>query len=142
MGFALVDVIVATIILGVSLAVIISLAGRAVSAQARGAELTDAAHLADEQLQLVLARGPDNYGRRFGDAGACDAPFDRYHYRVSITGGGSIGEPYRVAATIQWTSGVLPRSITIETLMAARDAGEDVDPDPDRKPETPVVRTQ
>ena len=74
-AFALVDVIVATIILGISLSVMMSLAGRAVSAQHRGDELATAAHLADEQLQMVLARGPDDYAKRYGEQGADELTF-------------------------------------------------------------------
>ncbi len=140
-GFALVDVIVATIILGVSLAVIISIAGRSLGAQQRGEELSTAARLADEQLQLVLLRGPDNYARRYSDAGVCDAPFDRFRYKLDFAGGAS-GEAVSVGATISWVSGASPQSITIQTLVATREAVEDGDPDPVRKPSQPVVRSQ
>ena len=37
--------------------------GRALSSQAVGERLSTAATLADEQLHLVLARGPDDYAR-------------------------------------------------------------------------------
>lgn len=135
-GFALVDVIVGAILLGVALAVVIGLSGSAISAQARGRDLQIAAMLADEQLNLVLARGPDNYSGRFAESGPCEAPFENYRYELKFTGG-SLTDPYRVAATISWVSGVTPQSLTIETLVAARTGDE---PDPIRMPETPVDR--
>ena len=140
-AFALVDVIVATIILGASLVVLISLSARAISSQSKGEELATAAHMADEQLNLVLSRGPDNYSHQFPADGACDPPFDKYHFHIDI-GGGSTTEPYRVSATITWNSGSAKQSITIDTLMAGRDTALDGIPDPVRRPDPPVVRTQ
>jgi len=135
-AFALVDAIVAAILLGVSLAVIIGLSGQSISAQARGRDLRLAAMLADEQLSLVLARGPDDYARRFPTSGPCDPPLDRFRYQLDFISG-SPAEPYLVRATITWTSGSRPQSLTIETLIAPR-VGDD--PDPDRTPAQPAVR--
>lgn len=140
-GFLLVDVLVATILLGVSLTVLLTLTGRATGSQRVGDELATAAALADEQLQMVLARGPDDYAKRFGVEGACDAPFENYRYTLKFTGGGSVGEAYAVSATITWISGAAAKSITIDTLIASRNAGEDGEPDPVRTPASAVVRT-
>lgn len=140
-AFVLVDVLVATLLLGVSLAVLISLTGSAVSSQQRGEQLATAAALADEQLQLVLARGPDDYSRRFPAQGACDAPFDNYRYALDFSGGGTVGEPFKVAVTISWTSVAIPQSLTIDTLIASHNAGEDGESDPIRTPPEPIVRT-
>lgn len=143
-AFALVDVIVGAIIVGVSLAVIISLTGRALSSQKRGEELTVAAGLADETLQLVLARGPDDYAKRFPIEGPCEAPYADYRFKL-VFAGGSTTVPYHVTATISWgaAAGGAPQSIVVETLMASRDGGLDSaggQPDPIRTPDTPVVR--
>lgn len=140
-AFILIDVLIATILLGVSLAVIIGLAGRAISSQQRGEQIATAAQLADEQLELVLARGPDDYARRFSVEGQCEAPFENYRYKLDFSGGGTVGEPFKVTATITWTTSAIPQSITIETLIASHNAGEDGDPDPVRRPDEPVVRT-
>ncbi|MGE3107599.1 MAG: hypothetical protein AB7O77_04500 [Phycisphaerales bacterium] len=135
-GFALLDVIIASIILGISIAAIIGLTGRSLAAQKTGEELQIAAMLADEQLALVVARGPDNYAQRFATSGSCPEPFSGYRYSISFSGG-SGNEPYRVSATISWGaggaigSGVKTRSITIETLVAPHEGDN---PDPDRKP--------
>jgi type II secretory pathway pseudopilin PulG len=139
-AFALIDVIVATIILGSALAVIVGLTARALSSQTAGQELTTAAHLADEQLQLILLRGPDDYARRFTTQGVCEAPFQDYRYTLTFTGGGTISEPYSVAATISWNSTGIPRSVTINTLIASRSGNPDGDTEPLRTPPTTVNR--
>ena len=140
-AFILIDVLIATILLGVSLAVIIGLAGRAITSQQRGEQIATAASLADQQLELVLARGPDDYARRFPVEAACDPPFENYRYKLEFSGGGTVGEPFKVTATISWSLAALPQSITIETLVASRNAGEDGESDPVRRPDQPVVRT-
>lgn len=137
-GFALVDAIVAAVLLGAALAVTIGLSGQALSSQARGRDLRTAAMLADEQLSLVLARGPDEYARRFPVEGACDAPFERFRYRLDFVSGSS-ADAYLVRATISWSSGLTPGSLTVETLVAPR-RGDD--PDPDRLPDAPPERLQ
>ncbi|MFM9996099.1 MAG: hypothetical protein ACKVU4_09895 [Phycisphaerales bacterium] len=135
-GVVLVDAIVGSLLLGVVLAVILGLAGRSLTAQMRGEELRTAAMLLDEQLNLVLMRGPDEYASRFDSEGPCDAPFNRYSYRLDITDGQS-GAPYRVRATVSWVSGGRTRAESVETCMAPR-LGDD--PDPERRPEEAVDR--
>jgi len=145
-GFALVDVIVGAIIVGVSLAVIIGLTGRALSSQKRGEELATAANLADETLQLVLARGPDDYAKRFELEGACDAPNEDYRFKLAFAGGGGTATvPHRVTATITWggAAGGTPQTLVIETLMATRMGGLDTaqgEGDPIRTPDQAVTR--
>jgi Tfp pilus assembly protein PilV len=135
-GVVLVDVIVAAVMLGISLTAMISMTGRALTAQRSGQELQAAAMLADEQLHLVLARGPDNYSSRFGAEGVCEAPFEHYRYRLEFSSGEG-GDPYRVVATIAWQGGRGEESVSVETMMAPR-LGEE--PDPDRRPEDTVER--
>lgn len=139
------DVIVGAILVGVALAVIIGLTGRAIASQKRGQELATAANLADETLQMVLARGPDDYAKRFPLEGACDAPFADYRYKLELSGG-TTTVPYHVTVTIAWGGppGAGGQSIKIETLMASRDGGLDEvggEVDPIRTPDQPVVRT-
>lgn len=137
-GVMLVDAIVGTVLLGVALAVLIGLAGRAMSAQSQGEQLQTGAMLLDERLNLVLLHGPDEYGKRFELTGACEPPFEAYRYEVEIAGGQS-GDPYVVTATIFWRAGGggRERSATIQTLIAPRLGDE---PDPIRKPEESVRR--
>ncbi len=137
-SFALVDVIIAAVLLGVSLAVMLGIVGRAVTAQGDAQRLATAAMLADEQLNLVLAFGPDDYLRRFPGEAACDAPFADFNYELSITGG-SESTPFTATATIHWVTGARPQSLTIKTLIAPRPGDG---PDPDRRPETAPIRVQ
>jgi len=135
-GVLLVDLVVAAVMLGVALSVMISLTGRALTAQRSGERLQVAAMLLDEQLGLVLGRGPDSYASRFDVEGPCEPPFDGYRYRLDITGGTG-GEAYKVVATVAWVAGRGEESVSAETRVAPR-LGED--PDPDRRPDVTVVR--
>jgi len=135
-AIALVDVLVASVLLGVALTAIVSLAGRAAGALAQGERLRTAAMLIDEQLNLVLARGPDDYDRRFPTEGPCDPPFHDYSYEIEIDSA-PVGDPYPVAVTISWTDSGRGRSETVETLIAPR-LGDD--PEPERRPEEIVTR--
>ncbi len=135
-GVMLVDVIVATVMAGAALAVIIGLSSRAMTAQRQGEDLRAAAMLIDEQLNLVLARGPDDYGGRFPVEGACDAPFERFRFRLDISGGDG-GEAYRVVATVTWPDAGVIRSAVVETRIAPRLGDE---PDPERRPEETINR--
>ncbi|MCC6426765.1 MAG: hypothetical protein IT435_08075 [Phycisphaerales bacterium] len=137
-GVILVDAVVGTVLLGAALAVMLGILARSLSSQARGEELQTAAMLMDEQLNLVLARGPDSYGKQFPLEGQCDAPFTMYRYKLTIDGGQG-GEPYRVVAAVTWSNGGRERSASCETLIAPR-LGED--PDPPRRPEEVVTRLQ
>lgn len=137
-GVLLVDVIVGTIIIGVSLAALIGVLGRAISSQTDGEKLQTAAALIDEQFNLVLMRGPDNYAGRFPVEGECDPPFQAFTYRLDISGG-STGSPYNVRATVSWASGARERSASASTLIAPR-LGED--PDPIRTPDQAVDRIE
>lgn len=138
-GVALLDAIIAAVLLGIGLAAIVSVASGALSSARLGQEIATAATLADEQLQLVLARGPDDYARRFPIKGSCDAPFQAFAYELSIAEG-SAGQAYRVSATVKWDSSRGPQSIVVETLIAAREAGESGERDPVRTPQNAVER--
>ena len=135
-GVVLVDVLVATVLLGISLTVLISMTGRALASQRQGEQLQIAAMLLDQQLNLVLARGPDDYASSFETSGPCEVPFERFQYSLEFSGGES-GDAYRVVATVSWADGGVLRSASVETMIAPR-LGDD--PDPDRRPEQPAVR--
>lgn len=138
-AFALLDAIVGAILLGVALSVIIGLSAQAVRSQRQGQELATAANLADEQLQLVLSRGPDDYAKRFPVEGRCDAPFQDYRYRLRFTSA-TTGEPYAITAEISWADARGTQSLAIQTLMATREAAEGAESDPIRRPEQPIDR--
>ncbi|CAN5813764.1 hypothetical protein BH11PLA1_BH11PLA1_17000 [soil metagenome] len=133
---ALVDAIVATIILGVALSVLVSLSARAIASQSQGEKLQTAALLADEQLNLVLARGFEDYAKRFRDKASCDPPFNDFAYALTFVGGES-GGCATVTCTISWLgTGGKSESASVQTLIAPR-VGDD--PDPDRKPPDDLV---
>jgi Tfp pilus assembly protein PilV len=132
----LIDAIIGSILLGIALAAIISLSGRALASQATGEQLQIAAMLLDEQLNLVLARGADDYAARFAAEGACEAPFERFRYKLEFSGG-SGGAAYTVTATVFWVQGGRERSESVRTMIAPRLGDE---PDPDRRPGRTVER--
>lgn len=138
-GVALIDAIIAAILLGVALVTLVSIASGSIASARLGQEIATAANLADEQLQLVLARGPDDYARRFAAKGACDPPFQAYAYEVQLAGGGDRA-PYRVRATVRWDSPRGPQSVVVETLIAPRTVQGDAQADPDRRPASVVER--
>lgn len=135
-GFLLIDAIVGTVLLGVALSVCIGLAGRAIAAQSLGQEMRTAAMLIDEQLNLIVMRGPDDYSSRYGLSGQCEAPFEAFGYVIEM-GGGQGGDPYSVTVTVSWVSGGRERAESVQTLIAPR-LGDD--PDPERRPEEDVTR--
>ncbi len=126
----------ASVLLGLALAAILSLAGQAISAQRRGEVMETAARLADERLNLVLAVGPERYPSIFRSSGACEPPFEGYSFAVEIAPGAS-GEAYAVRASVTAPGGggAAPAAVTLETRIAPR-LGDD--PDPDRKPQQTV----
>ncbi|MBA4028544.1 MAG: hypothetical protein C0475_05335 [Planctomyces sp.] len=139
-GFALIDAIVAVILMGVSLSVIIGLVGSAVGSQRTGERIATAAMLADERLSLILARGVESaLGSSGTTEGACQAPFADFRYRVSVSGGRSAGETYTVDVDIAWDEPAGPKSVSVRALIAPRD-GDEVNPD--RRPQTTPERPQ
>jgi Tfp pilus assembly protein PilV len=135
-GFLLAEVLIAGVILGIGLAIVVGLSGRAIGMQTDGRHLRNAAQLADDRLNLVLATGTENFASAFRDRGPFEAPFEQYSYAIEIRAGGP-GEPDEVTCTVFWNAGGRERSLTIEALIAPR-LGDD--PDPDRAPDSTVNR--
>jgi type II secretory pathway pseudopilin PulG len=129
-AFVLIDAIVAAVVLGLALVVVIGLSAEALTSQTRGEQLSTAARLVDEQLNLVLAVGPEAFSSVFDSEGRCEAPFESYTYAVRIESA-PLGEAMPVSVTIRWTAGGRERDLTIESRVAPR-LGED--PDPERQP--------
>ncbi|CAG1003618.1 hypothetical protein PHYC_03079 [Phycisphaerales bacterium] len=128
---ALVDVLVGVIMLGVAVVVLMGLTGHAVQSQRSGENLQVAAMILDQQLNLVQARGPDDYPSRFDDAeGVGEAPYENFRYKVEISSGAA-GEAFKVVATVTWEENGTTRSAVVETRIAPRLGDE---PDPDRRP--------
>jgi hypothetical protein len=139
-GVALIDAIIAAILLGIGLVTIVSIASGAMASARLGQEIGTAAGLADEQLQLVLARGPDNYGRSYPLKGTCDAPFQQYTFELEFSGG-TQSSPFHVRSTVRWDSARGRQSVYVQTLIAPRTVQGDALADPDRRPTTTVERT-
>lgn len=135
-AFVLVDALVAAVLLGISLAAVVGMISSALSAQRRGEQMEVAAMLLDEQLNLVIARGPDQYAQRFGLEGRCEPPFQDYSYELEFDSR-SAGDAYTVTATVRWVDSGRQFIESVQTKVAPR-LGDD--PDPDRKPEENVIR--
>jgi hypothetical protein len=132
----LVDALVAAVLLGVSLAAVVGMVSSASTAQRRGERMEVAAMLLDEQMNMVVARGADQYAQRFGLEGRCDAPFEDYSYELEFDSRAA-GEAYTVTVTVSWVDAGRRFSESVQTKVAPR-LGDD--PDPDRKPEETVIR--
>jgi uncharacterized membrane protein YgcG len=113
------DVILAGVMLGVGLAVMLSLASRTVAMQAEGQKQVVAAWLMDEMLSMVLVEGPVIYPQLYPTHGRFDPPFDDYEYELDIEDIG-LREPMRVTATVRWAHGRGLRQVSAQTYIAER----------------------
>ena len=132
-GFALLDVVIAGVILAIGLATLFSLTSRSLEAQREGEIKVLAAGMLDSLLSEVLLEGPADYQDLHSSAGRGDFPYEEFEYRLRISDPG-VGEPYEVLATVTHDTG---RTYECETLIAAK-LGEE--PDPIREPQEPIDR--
>jgi len=132
-GWALVDVIVGGVILGIGLAAVISIAERSLAMQQRAERELVAAQLLDGLLSEVLATGVADWQLTRAADGTFDAPFQSWTWELDIDKQG-LGDPYRVLAIARDDGG----EYRVETLMAPKP--EDGPPEPARTPETPIDR--
>ena len=117
-GVALIEVIVAGLILAAGLGAIFSLTGASMGTQTEGANRIVAAWLADSLLGMVMTEGPARYARRNADEGVFDAPFNAYEYEIRILDQGE-RDPFQVTATVRWGPGPTDL-VRIQTLVATR----------------------
>lgn len=137
-GIALLDVIIGSVMLGVGLAVIISLSSRALARQTDGEKRLVASWLADELLSMVLVEGPTNYARQYDTTGRFYEPFDDYYYEVDIHDMG-VDQPFLVTAIVGWyTSAYDGENVSVQTYIAERRG----DPEQPRQPAERVDREQ
>lgn len=134
-GFALIDVVVAGIILGVGMTVLLSTTSRALLAQSDAERRLVATWLADELLSMVIVEGPIIYPQIHDNSGRFEDPFEDYEYDLEIADNG-LGVPYSVIATVRWESGRRTRDVRIETLVAVRQG----EPEQPRIPLEPIDR--
>jgi Tfp pilus assembly protein PilV len=136
-GAALIDVVIAGVLLGIGLAVLISLVSRSLMMQTQGEKRMTASWLADELLAMVVVEGPDEYAVVYDLSGRFFAPFEEFVYDVAIDQP-SIGSAYEVSATIRWGAAEY-ESVRVDTLVADREQREE-DPELVREPYEPLDR--
>ena len=134
-GVALMDAIIGGVMLGVGLAVVVSLASRAIATQAQSQHLLTAAWLADELLAMVLVEGPEVYPKLYATTGRLDFPFEDYEYEVHIEDIG-LRLPFRVTASVRWPHGLDVRQAQAQTYITQRLG----DPEQQRIPLEPIDR--
>lgn len=134
-AFALLDVLVAGVLMGVALVTIVGLGGRALAAQRDGEALMQAAMLADELLSEVLAVGPEVFLDEYPQDGRAPAPYENLSYVIEFEEGG-LSRPYTVTVEVR-TDRENDAPIRVGTQIAPRLGDE---PDPDRRPEEAIDR--
>jgi hypothetical protein len=131
------DAIVGGVILGIGLAVTVSLASRALGMQAEGRQQVVASWLVDELLAMVLVEGPVAFPNLHPRSGRFDPPFDQFEYDVAIEDIG-LGKPFRVTAVVSWPRAGDFRSVSAQTYIA-EPLG---DPIQERAPLEPIDRIE
>jgi len=134
-GFALMDAVIAGVLLAIGMVAVLSVAGQAMKLARRGETDVRAAAALDELLSMVVTEGPVEFPKIHPVEGAfgADSPFADFSFFVRIEQGGS-GVPAEVEVTITHEGG---RAYSVSTLVADR-RGEE--PNPLRTPETPIDR--
>lgn len=123
-GMALLDVLVAAMVLAIGMTITMSLASQSLLNQRASEHRITASWLADGLLSMVLAEGPRRFSMRQQPEGRFEAPFDDFTWLVEIR---SLGDwvPYSVQATIAWQDGANSMSLTFDTRIAPRQGEED-----------------
>ena len=132
-GFALLDVIIAGVLLAIGLSTIFAITARSLEFQKDGEVSVQAAAMMDDLLSTVLLEGPLDYPKLHATSGPGEFPYEDFTFQVRIEDPGE-GEPFRVTAAVEHSTG---RAFECETLIAAK-SGEE--PDPERMPEIPIDR--
>ena len=134
-GMALIEALLAGLILSIGLGAMLSIVSRSINAQRIGEQQIVAAALLDELLSTVLMEGPENFSRRHPVDGRFDPPFQEYSFLIELNPQGQ-NVPFQVIATVSWDYGGAERSYSIETLIAERRGEEEII----RQPEEPIYR--
>lgn len=133
-GYALIDAIVAGIVLAIGLAAVISLSARALALQRAGEVELIAANLLDELLATVLMEGPTDFREMYDTFGRYGPPFEDYDFAVLLEDRGR-GNTFRVTASVRHRP--TNADFSAQTFIAER-GGED--PNPVRQPPEPIDR--
>lgn len=138
-AFALMEVVVAGVILAIGLGAAISLSMQSLTAQQRGEHAVQAAALMDELLGSLLTLGPEEWNKQHPPSGAFTAYDDQYKnfagfsYEMQIEDAPQ-GMPCDVLLIMHDPAGNEYRCATRVALRL----GEE--PDPERMPSEPVDR--
>ncbi len=135
--FVLLDALVATVVMGVALAGIMTLSAAAVRSQTMGEQMQIASMIADERLELLVALGPEGYRAEFPRRDRADEPWSNYEWELDVEPGAA-GDPYCATVTVTWTHAGSVRTVSVDTLVAPRLGNE---PDPDRRPQESLGRS-
>lgn len=139
-GVALLDVMLAALMLGVGLAVTLSIASGALRAEQTGEHRLTASWLADEALAMVVAMGPRKYLLGEPMDGYFEPPFERFSWMLDLQQP-SDWEAWHATATVTWQDRGGPMSVSIDTRIAPRQ-GEIEDDPYNWKPIDPVDREE
>ncbi|MCH2142886.1 MAG: hypothetical protein MK077_07820 [Phycisphaerales bacterium] len=123
-GVALLDVMLAALMLAIGLAVTMSLASQSLLAEQAGERRLVASWLADETLALVLATGPREYQVSEPTEGTYEVPFDQYQWAVEIRKTNE-WEAWNVKAVVSWQDRRGLNSVEVDTLIAPRQGDPD-----------------
>ncbi|MCI0432569.1 MAG: type II secretion system GspH family protein [Gemmatimonadetes bacterium] len=106
-GFALIEAVVALMMLGLTVAFAMALAGEQLRAVQRGGRLIEARALAEDRLSAVglspradLVRVPDSLAR-----GRFEPPFDTYRWNVACTETRDEVDLFDVKIEVTWEDG-------------------------------------
>ena len=142
-GFALIEVVVAGVVLAIGLAAVVSISSQALSMQRRGEFDVAAASILDQLLAEALMTGPDDFSTYRPVAGPCDAPWEDFQYEVIIT----VGDPGSPADVSVLVKDPIGRSHSVSTRLATRPELSEIDEGDldsgearDRRPEEPLDR--
>lgn len=134
-GFALMDAVIAGVLLSIGMVAVLSVGAQAITMQQRGEVDIRAASALDEILSTVLAEGPAAFVEIHPLSGRFEStsPYRDFSFSILVEQGGP-GVPAFVRATIKHDSG---RTYALETLIADRRGDE---PEPNRVPYEPIDR--
>jgi hypothetical protein len=123
-GFALIDALVGSLILGIGLAVTLSITSRSISMQVDGQKQLTASWLLDELLGTVVMDGPIAFPQLNPTNGRFDPPFDEFSYDIDIDDVG-LGKPLQVTAIVFWSRAGDIRQVEAQTWVAERRLPDD-----------------
>ncbi len=116
-AFALLDVLVAGLILAGALTALLGLGSRSLRAQIQGERRLHASMLADEILSEIAAVGPEDYPGEYAMSGTAEEPYTNLEYEIDIQDDG-LSRPYRVTVTVSWVVNERVYEERVETLLA------------------------